>query len=72
MATIDVYTFEDADGNEPFGFSTQDFAEARRFAAENRLRVICNQYEFADSYEVDDFTGSDEGDSEDEPEDSED
>lgn len=54
--TLTVYSFEDADGCES-GYTTQDYADAKRYAAEYRLRVIANEFEWAESEVVDDFTG---------------
>jgi hypothetical protein len=51
-----VYTFRDRD-NDSFGsFHTQDYEEAKQYARENRLRIIGNEYEWADSEDLDDFT----------------
>ena len=52
--TITVYSFEDAAGND-MGWTTQDYREAKRHAAEFNLAVIANKFEFSDSELVDDF-----------------
>lgn len=57
--TISVYCFEDAEGNEFGSFNTQNYEEAKRFASENRLRIVARVFEFADSEYLDDFTGAD-------------
>ena len=54
--TIDVYCFEDADGNEFGSFNTQNYAEAQQFARENKFRIICRHFEFSDSEPMDDYT----------------
>ena len=64
MSTIDRYTLEDAERNEVIGFETEDYTEARDRARQDHLRVICYEYEFSDSYLVDDFTVSDDEDTE--------
>lgn len=48
MATISVYTFEDADGNEQ-EYSTQNSIEAKEYASKYNLRVVDNEYEWSDS-----------------------
>lgn len=53
---IEVYTLEDAEGNEQM-FESQDYKEARDRAENEKLRVIANVYEWSDSYMVNDFTG---------------
>lgn len=53
--TITVYSFEDKNGLD-MGWTTQDYREAKQHAQEFRLRVIANEFEFADSELVDDFT----------------
>jgi hypothetical protein len=55
MSSIDVYTLEDAEGNEQM-FETQDYEWAKTCATVDHLKVICNEYEYSDSYMVDDFT----------------
>jgi hypothetical protein len=47
VATITEFTFEDADGNEPDTFTTQDYAEAVEHARRGHLRVIANEYEWS-------------------------
>jgi hypothetical protein len=56
---INVYTLEDSEGNEE-EFSSQNYQEARDYAQKSHLKVICNEFEFSDSYLVDDFTRNDE------------
>lgn len=51
MATISVYTFEDADGNEDL-FNTDDAEAAKAYAMQNNLRVIDNEYEWSYSTPV--------------------
>jgi hypothetical protein len=54
--TVTVYTFEDGDGDEYGSFTTQDYAEAKAYAQDNRLCVIANEFEWADSHPLDDYT----------------
>jgi hypothetical protein len=54
---ITVYTAEGRDGKEDEGFSTRDYEEARAYAQERTMRVIANEFVFAGSYPLDDFTG---------------
>jgi hypothetical protein len=58
MGTITVYTFRDADNQEYGTYSTQDYAAAKAYAAEYRLRIIANEFEWADSEDLDDYTGT--------------
>lgn len=60
-ADISVYSFEDRDGNEYGTFTTQDYQEAKAYAAENKLRVMENVYEWSEAIPVegDDYTGAD-------------
>jgi hypothetical protein len=61
--TIIVYTFErKGEGKGGFGFTTQDYQEAECYARENRLLLIENEFEWADSGLVRDF--SEEGEEE--------
>jgi len=53
---ITVYTFETADG-APMAYSMTDAAEAREHGRKFNLRVIANEYEFADSEVAWDYTG---------------
>lgn len=55
MSTITLYTFEDAAG-APDSYSTQDYAEARDRAKRYSLRLIANDYEWADSELLEDYT----------------
>jgi len=43
-------------------FYTEDYEEAKGYAAEHRLMVIANSYEWADSEPLEDYTGSEEDD----------
>lgn len=54
MATITVYTFEDAQGAED-SYTTQNPREAQERGRKYGLRVIANEYEFADSETAWDF-----------------
>lgn len=58
--TLTLYTFEDADGREYGTFTTQDYAEAKGYAAEQKLRLIANEYEWSEAVPVtgDDYTES--------------
>ncbi len=42
---ISIHTFQDADGNDFGTWSTQDYDEAKSYAAGNRIRIIANEYE---------------------------
>ena len=55
MASVYLYTFENADGAEDT-FSTFDFREARSRARKYEMRVISNEYEWTSSEVVCDFT----------------
>lgn len=53
-STIEVYTFEDADGK--FGtFRTTDYREALRYAQTYNLAIVAHQYEWVDSNLVEDY-----------------
>ena len=52
---IRVYTFEQKDGTKP-EFTTQDPNEAKKYAQDNGLKMIANDYEFSDSELVEDYT----------------
>lgn len=54
--TIEVYTFENADGDEWGFFTTQELEEARSYARENKLRLIANTFEWTDSELLEDHT----------------
>lgn len=64
MSTIEVYAFEDKDGESASDWTTQDVREAREFAAQHRYKLIARQYEYTDSELVEDFTEKDEADEE--------
>lgn len=56
MATIDMYVLEDRHGEPVDNWTlTEDYQEAKDGARERRCRVVCYEYEFSDSYIVDDF-----------------
>ena len=58
--TITVYTIEDRNRNDLApGFETQDYREAKDKAQELRGLVIATEFEYSDSYVVDNFTGED-------------
>jgi hypothetical protein len=54
--TIDVYCFEDGEGNEFGCFTTQNYDEAKQFASEHKLRIICRHFEYSDWEPLDDYT----------------
>jgi hypothetical protein len=56
MAAMTLYSFEDADGNEPGTFTTTNYDEAKEYAARYKYKVIANEYVWDDSELVDDFT----------------
>lgn len=58
---VTVYTVEAKEGSAqtPYPeseFHTQDYEEAQAYAQERKLRVIGNEYEWADSELLDDYT----------------
>ena len=55
MATITLYTFEDVDGTEST-YTESDVDKAQMHARDFDLRVIANEYEWADSQVIFDFT----------------
>lgn len=59
MDTIELYSFEDADGTEQ-GFTTRDIREAREFAQKHGYRIIANIFEFSDSEMIEDYAGEEE------------
>jgi hypothetical protein len=65
VSQIEVYSFEDKDGNEFGTYRTQDPNRARDYARDNKLRVIANIYRFDESVACDDFTEKDEPETED-------
>ncbi len=56
MATVIMYSFEDAGGDEFGAFLTDSYQVATDYAQEYRLRIICNTYEWSDSELVMDYT----------------
>jgi len=54
--TIEVYAFEDRNGESVSDFTTQDIAEARKFAAGLRCVLVARQYEYTDSEVVEDYS----------------
>jgi magnesium-transporting ATPase (P-type) len=69
---IEVYTFEDADGNPATDWHTQDYSEAHDHAAAHGYRLIANTYRWADSELIEDFTGAEPDDDSDDSDDDED
>ena len=63
---VTVYTVEARKRDEtPYpasDFATQDYEAAKRYAQQERLIVIANSYEWADSEPLEDYTGSEEDD----------
>ena len=56
MATIEMYGFEDEDGETVgHGWMSFDIQEAREYARSNRLALIAYEYEYADSSLVEDY-----------------
>jgi hypothetical protein len=51
-----LYSFLDGAGVEQL-FTTTDFDQARAYAAQHHLVILCNHYEFVASAPVADFTG---------------
>jgi hypothetical protein len=58
VSTIDRYTLEDSEGNDQ-GYEFENYQEARDRAVTDHMKVICNEFEFSDSYLVEDFTEGD-------------
>lgn len=56
--SIELYTFETADGEPAGTFSTQSAREAQEYASRHGYRVIAHRYEHVDSELVEqwDFT----------------
>jgi hypothetical protein len=52
---IEVFCFEDADGNAVDYFTTRDIEEARRYAIANGYAIIARIFEYADSELVEDY-----------------
>lgn len=69
--TISVYAFEDARGYEFGTFTTMDYAEAKRYASANNLRILGREFEYADTVYLDDFTGNGESPEDEEADDDE-
>lgn len=67
MPTITTYTIENRDGEEIVAreFSQSEHADAVIAARQYHGMVICNEYEWTDSYMLEDFTEA----TEDEPDD---
>lgn len=53
--TLEMYTFEDADGHT-VEFTTRDIEEAKRYARENKLKLIAQIFEWSESELVEDNT----------------
>jgi hypothetical protein len=54
---LELYTFEDADGNSFGTFTTTDPSDARRYASEHGLRMVANTFIWSDSELAADYTG---------------
>lgn len=59
MDRIEVYTFEDRDGNEFGTFTTRDIREAKEYARKYGLRIVARIFEYVDSELVEDYTDAD-------------
>jgi hypothetical protein len=57
--SIELYSFERADGSEDGTYTTFNATEAREYARRYGLRMIANIYEFSDSELVEDHTRAD-------------
>lgn len=56
--TLTVYAFEGPKENLYTGeYTTMNYKEAEEHAAKYGYRIIAHEYEWADSYEVADYTG---------------
>lgn len=56
MNTIEVFTFENKEGQTAGSYSTTDPQEAKAHGQKHGLKVIANQYSYDDSELVWDFT----------------
>ena len=61
---LEVYVFEDKDGNED-SFETMDAREAKAYAVANNRKWIARQFEFSHSELVEDYTETDDDEAED-------
>jgi hypothetical protein len=61
LSDIEVYAFEDRDGNESGSFTTTDIDAAKKHAREHGLRLMARIYKYADSEMVEDNTVPAEG-----------
>jgi hypothetical protein len=52
---IEIYCFEDADGNSVDYFTTQNIEAARRYAIDNGYALIARMFEYSDSELVEDY-----------------
>jgi hypothetical protein len=52
---LEVYSFENREGDAT-GFTTMNFNEAQEYARQHNLRLIVNEYEWADSFMIEDHT----------------
>ncbi len=59
MSTVQLYGFEDAEGNED-SFTTFSAIEAKAYAEEHRLKWISFEYVYSDHEVVMDFTPQEE------------
>ena len=57
--SIEVYVFEDKEGNSVCDWTTQDIEEARQFAREEKCRIIARIFEFSDSELVESYINGD-------------
>lgn len=58
MATITQYAVEDGEGNQISSavFDEDEYREAKQLAREESACVVAYEFEYSDSYTVDDFT----------------
>jgi hypothetical protein len=57
--SIEVYAFEDKEGNSVSDYTTQDIAEARQFAMGNGCRLIARIFEYSDFELVESYAEGD-------------
>ena len=57
---MEVYTFENAAGQEAGSYSTTDPRKAKEYGEQHGLKVLAQQYTWEDSELVWDFTDTDE------------
>lgn len=52
--TLELYYIRDDDGQEVVCFDS--YPEAKEYAIQHKQKVVCYEFEYSDSYVVDDFS----------------